>query len=106
MRQVTLSRLAEDLVLFLAFASLATGQVTITEFPIPTPASCTRDESAKGPDGKVWFTEFSGNSLGKITPTGTITEFPLPTPNSNPRGIVAGPDGNLWFTETSTARNG
>jgi streptogramin lyase len=54
---------------------------------------------ATGPDGNLWFTEPSGNAIGRITPTGTITEFPLPTPSSNPWRIAAGPDGNLWFTQ-------
>jgi streptogramin lyase len=53
-----------------------------------------------GPDGNLWFTEFSGNKVGKITPDGSVTEYgPLPTANSSPRGITAGPDGNLWITE-------
>ena len=48
----------------------------------------------------LWFTESSGNKIGRITPTGTITEFPLPTASGGPVGIAAGPDSNLWFTET------
>ncbi len=54
---------------------------------------------AYGPDGNVWFTENSGNKVGKITPNGTITEYPL-TGFAAPSVIVAGPDGNLWFTES------
>ena len=52
-----------------------------------------------GPDGNLWFTEFTGNKVGKITPAGAITEFPIPTASSFPYGITAGPDGNLWFVE-------
>jgi hypothetical protein len=52
-----------------------------------------------GPDGALWFTEATGNQIGRITVAGTITEFPLPTAGSQPKGIAAGPDGNLWFTE-------
>jgi streptogramin lyase len=47
----------------------------------------------------LWFTEASGNQIGRITTTGTITEFAIPTANSQPVGITAGPDGALWFTE-------
>jgi virginiamycin B lyase len=54
-----------------------------------------------GPDGNLWFTEHSGNKIGRITPAGVITEFPIPTRRSGPFGITAGPDGNLWFTETN-----
>jgi len=46
-----------------------------------------------------WFTEWSGNKIGRITPSGVITEFTIPTPSSNPGGIAAGPDGNIWFIE-------
>src|SRR5262249_19128163 len=52
-----------------------------------------------GPDGDLWFTENSGNRVGRITPAGAVTEFPIPTASSQPFGITAGPDGNLWFTE-------
>jgi streptogramin lyase/6-phosphogluconolactonase (cycloisomerase 2 family) len=49
-----------------------------------------------GPDGNVWFTEFIGNKIGRITPAGVITEFATPTA-SGPDGITTGPDGNLWY---------
>jgi hypothetical protein len=52
-----------------------------------------------GPDGNLWFTEYNGNQIGRITPGGSITEFALPAANSRPNGITVGPDGNLWFTE-------
>src|SRR5438034_737511 len=68
------------------------------EFTIPTAGSYPWGITA-GPDGNLWFTEYSGNNIGRITTSGAITEFPLPTANSAPFGITAGPDGNLWFTE-------
>jgi uncharacterized protein (TIGR03437 family) len=74
------------------------GGITITEFPVPTAYSQPVGITA-GPDGNLWFTEFTGNKIGRITPSGTITEFPVPTVSSRPHGITAGPDGNLWFTE-------
>jgi len=70
----------------------------MTEFVIPTPNS-TPGPITFGPDGNIWFTEFSGNSsVARMTPSGTFTEFTTPTP-SVPFGIRAGPDGNLWFTQ-------
>jgi virginiamycin B lyase len=54
---------------------------------------------ARGPDGNLWFTELSGDRIGRITPAGVVTEFPIPTTGGSPVGITAGPDGNLWFTE-------
>src|SRR6266567_1171871 len=72
---------------------------TITEFPIPTASTFPRGITA-GPDGNLWFTEYSGNNIGRITPAGVVTgEFSIPTGYSRPFGITAGPDGNLWFTE-------
>ncbi len=53
---------------------------------------------AKGPDGNMWFTEFNGNQIGRITPAGVVTEFGGLT-GTSPASIAAGPDGNMWFTE-------
>ena len=78
----------------------------VTEFTIPTANSQPLDGNVAGPDGNLWFTEFAGNKIGRITPAGTFTEFPLPTANSQPIGIVTGPDGNLWFTEQGGNRIG
>ncbi len=61
---------------------------------------------AAGPDGDLWFTEFSGNAIGRITPAGVITEFAIPTAGSGPIGIAAGPDGNVWFAESEGAQVG
>lgn len=50
-----------------------------------------------GPDGNLWFTEYYGNNVARITPTGTVTEFPVL--GGDVDAIVTGPDGNLWITE-------
>src|SRR4249919_764973 len=82
-----------------ALPSVATAAgAAITEFALPNAGSLPNGIAA-GPDGNVWFTEYSGNRIGRITPAGVITEFPVPTPDSQPNGIIAGPDKNLWFTE-------
>ena len=52
-----------------------------------------------GPDGNLWFTEYRGSRIARITPAGVVTEFNLPMPGRQPSHITAGPDGNLWFTE-------
>jgi streptogramin lyase len=57
---------------------------------------------ALGPDGNLWFTEFSDpGRIGRITTAGAIDEFAIPSQNSGPLGIVTGCDGNLWFTESA-----
>jgi streptogramin lyase len=81
-----------------------------TEFPLPTSISSPTVITA-GPDGNLWFTDWNGDKIGRITPNGTITEFPISSLNkprdiftnrplgAGPLGITAGPNGNLWFTE-------
>lgn len=62
---------------------------------------------AYGPDGNMWFTEWEGNRIGRITPDGIITEFSIGlSPGANPRRITAGPDGNMWFTEEGVRKIG
>jgi streptogramin lyase len=79
---------------------------TITEYPIPT-ANSSPSGITVGPDGALWFTEASGNNIGRISTAGIVTdEFPIPTTNSSPSGITAGPDGALWFTEFNSTSNG
>lgn len=80
---------------------------TITEFALPS--SATPGDIAAGPDGNLWFTEFSFDggdtntraAVGRITPTGSVTEFVLPLPAAAPVGISSGPDGNLWITQAN-----
>ena len=79
------------------------GQVT-GSFPIPTANSAPQGITA-GPDGNVWFTEFSTNKIGRVTPNGVVKDFPIAA-SSGPRGIAAGPDGNVWFAATSGNRVG
>ncbi len=71
----------------------------LNDLPIPINTSDVGDIT-KGPDGNVWFAEFSNNKIGKITPDGIFHEYSIPTNNSGPRGITVGYDGNIWFTES------
>jgi len=77
--------------------SLVVQGATFSEFTIPTPGNPAG--LTDGPDGALWFTEQSGNKIGRITTAGVISEFTIPTPGSVPLLVVAGPDGALWFTE-------
>lgn len=92
------------------------GRITpngvITEFPLPCGSAesgtCTPSGQplgiTAGPDGAIWFTEVSGNRIGRITRSGEITEFTIPTFASGPVDITLGPDGHLWFTEGTAAQ--
>jgi streptogramin lyase len=73
----------------------------ITEFALPD-AKAAPWGIALGPDDAKWFTENTGNRVGRITAKGKITQFDLATPNSQPFYIAAGPDGAMWFTERTT----
>jgi streptogramin lyase len=77
-----------------------------TEFNIAT-ASSSPQGIALGADGNLWFTESSGNKIGRITPAGTVTEYSVGlSANSGLAGIAQGPDGNIWFTESVTGNAG
>jgi streptogramin lyase len=61
---------------------------TIADFELPNPNSNPNDLTV-GPDNNLWFTEYNGNRIGRITVDGQITEFDLPNRNSAPFGIRA-----------------
>jgi virginiamycin B lyase len=88
---------------------LLSGDPSIREFPIPTPAGGPIGIT-RGPDGDVWFTISGPNNsprIGRITPAGVFTGFAADlTAERQPVEIAAGPDGNLWFTEPGVARIG
>jgi streptogramin lyase len=77
----------------------------LAEYQIPTADSDPQGIVA-GPDGNLWFTEYYGNKIGKITTSGTITEYPIPTADSQSFGIALGADGNLWFAESGSGNIG
>ena len=81
---------------------------SITEFPLLVSGSQPLGIAA-APDGNVWFTEFGGSRVGRITPAGRVDDYSTGSgisANSGPNGIVTGPDGDLWFTEETGGRIG
>jgi len=78
----------------------ARAAATLTEVAVPT-SNSVPEGITLGSDGNLWFTEFQGGKIGRITPSGTITEFS--GLGGAPFWITAGPNGNLWFTETTNA---
>lgn len=77
---------------------------TTALFDLPHPDSRPIDIVA-GPGG-MWFTEETGDRIGRIDANGVITEFNVTTPSSKPTGIALGPDGNIWFTLAAADRIG
>jgi uncharacterized repeat protein (TIGR01451 family) len=67
----------------------------MTEFSVPNEPRGI----AAGPDGNLWFTEFGGGGIDRITTSGSVTAFP--TPPGLPQMITSGPDGNLWFADST-----
>jgi virginiamycin B lyase len=86
-------------------AILTPGNPTITEYPIPTAGSLPSGIAA-GSDGALWFTEYAGRKIGRITTSGHITEYSIPSAAADPWNIAAGPDGALWFTEQYAGKIG
>jgi streptogramin lyase len=89
----TLSFVATNLTLLSKHAS-ADPPITYSNYSIPTSGSYPMDITP-GSDGNMWFVEYTGNKIGKITPSGTITEY---SGGQNPFSIAADASGNLWFT--------
>jgi virginiamycin B lyase len=75
----------------------------ITEYRVPGAWSGPWDITL-GPDGALWFVEYSVHKIGRLTTDGHFAEYVIP---SNPtklqlQSITSGPDHALWFTETPT----
>ena len=77
----------------------------VTEFIVPT-ADTSPFGIAAGPDGNLYFTEYTGGRVARITTAGVITELGIPISTSYPQYIALGPDGAMWFTENGANRLG
>ncbi len=75
----------------------ATAQ-TLTEFVLPEGSRPGR--IAAGPDGSLWFTDFSDPPrIGRMTPAGDVALFPSGAREGfSPFDITVGADGNAWVT--------
>ncbi len=82
----------------LSFVTISFGQVTFSQFAIPSAAGTGPYAITAGREANLWFVEQSGVMVGRTTTAGVITQFALPTASAS-FGITPGPDGNLWFTE-------
>jgi virginiamycin B lyase len=72
-------------------------QVSIMEWPLPTPGSRPHDPMVAH-DGAIWWTGQLANKLGRLDPqTGQMREYPV-NPQSGPHALVEDKDGKVWFT--------
>ncbi len=81
-----------------------------TEIPVSTTDSEPYGiamEVTSGTARAVWFTERSGNRLGRFTGEhSSPREYLLPTPNSRPTDIVVDGEGCAWYTAPDANRIG
>jgi virginiamycin B lyase len=78
----------------------------LSEFPVPDGPDKELEGITLGPDGALWFTEFVGDKIGRITTSGSVKEFPLPTDDAEASNITTGSDGALWFGEVNARQVG
>ncbi len=80
----------------------------LTEFPIHAPGATNSQPAglAVGPDGNLWFLEYTPNVIGVMDTNGvllheyTSSYFINTTTNKTQLyNIAAGPDGAMWFTD-------
>jgi streptogramin lyase len=101
--------------ILLCQTTIAASMVALLSFTIPAPAStdflvapgrqAEPNLVVVGPDHNLWFTEFTGEKIGRVTTSGVITEFKISGAQSLV-GIANGPDGNVWFTDQFTGKVG
>ena len=74
-----------------------------TAFTIQGPSEFAAGIAA-GPDGALWFTNFSGDTaqIGRLTTAGHMTLYRVPGSFPQAEGITPGPDGAMWFTSAAS----
>jgi streptogramin lyase len=95
--------LASSVLAALSASDHAAQAQLFSQFSVPT-ANSSPAGIALGPDGALWFTEQSGNKIGRITTDGTITEYPIPTPTADHTGSPRGRMGTCGSPNLTKAR--
>jgi streptogramin lyase len=78
---------------------LSTAGVILARYRVATGLLTGADRITTGPDEKLWFTEWGGFQIGRITSSGDVKKFSGPLDSAFDKGIAAGTDGKLWFTD-------
>ena len=58
-------------------------------------------EIATAPDGTMWFTNYLGDKITRLSPNGSMHDFVLPQEVTMPIAITVAADGNIWATTDS-----
>jgi len=98
-------------------ATAAAGTTpTPTSRPTPVPATVIEylgsagnvglSDITSGSDGALWFTEYYGAKIGRITTSGSYSGYPVPTSSRDLCVITSEPDGALWFREANGVKIG
>src|SRR5215471_2036010 len=90
--------------LFAAASGCLLGQA-VKEFKVPYGSTDPRGITV-GADGNLWFADYLGFAIVRMTPAGVFTKFPTLTFDATPVDATLGPDGNVWFTEYLNNRIG
>ncbi len=100
--------LADSFFFFGAVVPQYVGRMTpagvIAEFQLPPSSIILSSEITSAPDGTVWFTEYFGSKIGRITTDDVVSEFGTPTPEARPSRIAVSDNGNVWFAESNLSR--
>jgi len=86
-------------------AQAAVGDLA-TSVVVPVSGLSIGTGIALGPDGNIWSTNATSQSISRVAPSGGLaTTFATPTAGK-PVGIAAGPDGAMWFTYLEASKIG
>lgn len=66
-------------------------------YPIPTPGAKPA-VMASDDQGILWFSEWRGSHIGRISADGKIKEYLIPAEEESPRAIAVDHDGHVWFS--------
>src|SRR3990167_3243457 len=83
---------------FLLCPLLATAQVTVQEYPVPSSHGVHDVWADASPGGPVWISAQGSGNLGILDPKSGRIEFVPLGSGSSPHGVIAGADGAPWLT--------
>jgi virginiamycin B lyase len=104
-RVLTFALAAVSIACQIGDAQAAPGVVSEYRTPLGAGAATHPRGVTIGNDGTVWYTDWDGQLIGRMSPFGSFTTYPLAA-DSFPEGIVTDVAGNVWFAEYGSYRIG